>query len=117
MNDFTWLGTKICRRPTGYIRFWSQNRNGINRCNKFKNFAEEIQALQHLEVQYLSYKETNLNAHNTFIQDQLQSVIDEVAPASHLQLSSTSVSHASESLQYGGTMSIAQGQLASRFHS
>ena len=116
-NDFKWIGTKICRRPTGYIRFWSQNRNGISRWNNFKNFAEELQALQHLEVQYLSYTETNINAHNTYIRDQMQSVLDEIAPASHLQLSSTNVSHASESLQYGGTLSIAQGPLASRFNS
>ena len=116
-HDFQWIGTKIGRKPNGHIRFWTQNRNGINRWNHFKNFAEELQALQHLEVQYISYTETNLNAHSTYIKDQLASVIDEVSPSSHMHLSSTTVSHVSESLQYGGTLSLAQGPISDRFTS
>ena len=114
-QDFNWIGTKICKKPQQFVRFWCQNRNGINRWRHYKHFAEEIQTLQNIEVQYVSYTETNLNAHNSYIKDQLNSVIEEVSPSSHIQLSSTNVSHASESLQFGGTFSLAQGNLATRF--
>lgn len=116
-SDNTWIGNKIYKKKSNVARFWVQNRNGINRHNHFKHFAEEIVALNSIDPQFIAFTETNLNANNTYVHDQISSVIEEVTPGSQFVLSSTSTAHSSETLQYGGLISIAQGNLAMRIAS
>lgn len=113
-SDFCWLGRKLHGKNCNTVRIWSQNFNGISRQNKFKTFAEEIVTLNSVEAQIITITETNLNAHNTYVSDQLSSVFDEVSPGSQHILTSTKTSHSSETLQFGGTLTLSQGHMALR---
>ena len=67
-----------------------------------------------IDPQFIALTKTSLNAHNTYVYDQISSVLDEVSPASQFLLTSTTTSHSPDTLQYGGLLSIAQGSLAMR---
>jgi len=113
-TDFRWLGRKLHRKNSNTVRICAQNFNGVSRQNKFKNFAEEIVTLNSVESQIITITETNLNAHNTYVTDQLSSVFDEVSPGSQYVMSSTKTSHSSETLQFGGALTLSQGHMALR---
>ena len=113
-NDFVWLGRKLHRKPSNCVRLWVQNINGINRQNNFKHFAEEIITINSVETQIIALTETNLNARNVYVTDQLSSVFDEISPGSQHVLTSTNTSHCTETLQYGGILTLSQGHMAMR---
>ena len=113
-TDFQWLGRKLHRKNSNTVRIWSQNFNGISRQNKFKNFAEEIITLNSVESQIITITETNLNAHNNYVTDQLSSVFEEISPGSQFIISSTNTSHSSETLQFGGLLTMTQVHMALR---
>ena len=113
-SDFTWIGKKMTYKHSNSVRIWSQNYNGINRRNHFKNFAEELISINSVESQIIALTETNLNSHNTYVTDQLTSVFEEISPGAQFTISSTNNSHSSETLQFGGALTLSQGHMAMR---
>ena len=113
-SDFVWIGRKMARKNNQSVRIWAQNFNGIDRQNNFKHFADEIITINSVETQIIAITETNLNSHNTYVTDQLTSVFEEITPGSQFVMSSTNISHPSETLQYGGALTLSQGHMAMR---
>ena len=76
--------------------------NGMRYKKTFSSFADTLIAMNRYDVQFFSFSETNLNASNSHIRDEMDAVTQMVMPASRMMLTSTKTSRHSETYQCGG---------------
>ena len=116
-SDSKWVGVKVYEKKPHVARIWAQNLNGIRYKKTFSSFADTLIAMNRYDVQFFSFSETNLNASNSHIRDEMDAVTQMVMPASRMMLTSTKTSHHSETYQCGGNLSLAHGLLSARYAS
>ena len=113
-TDFNWLGVRMKAKPSHIARFWSQNINGISTSNNLSGFNDELMALSRYDIQFLALTEINVNTSNAYIRDTIEHVTQVALPASRISMSSNLTDNNIDLRQYGGTLSVAHGMLASR---
>ena len=83
-SDSKWVGVKVYEKKPHVARIWAQNLNGIRYKKTFSSFADTLIAMNRYDVQFFSFSETNLNASNSHIRDEMDAVTQMVMPASRI---------------------------------